>query len=92
MGRIFDNPLELAVLFAVVLALVLELGCRVGARFQIQEEPNRKEQTGHNPGWAFCARELGAGFHTCASRYTLRRAPLAARGRDRFDRRDISSR
>ncbi len=38
MGQILNHPLGFSLLLAVVLALVLEFGYRVGTRLRIQEE------------------------------------------------------
>lgn len=78
MGQILNHPLEFAVLLAAVLAVALELGCRIGARFRIQEEPDRKEQMGTIRDGLFLLVSLVLGFTLAlaATRFADRRSLL----------------
>jgi hypothetical protein len=62
MDYIFDHPWELGLLLAIVLALVLELGHRVAAYFQIDQAPSRKEQMGTIRDGLFVLVSLLLGF------------------------------
>ena len=44
METILDHPWELGLLLAIVLALVLELGRRISARYRLNEDAARKDQ------------------------------------------------
>jgi len=78
MEYIFDHPWELGFALALVLALVLDLGRRVAARFQIDEIPQRKEQMGTIRDGMFVLVSLLLGFSLtlAASRFSERRTLL----------------
>ena len=75
---IFDHPWELGLLFAIVLAFVLDLGRRVSVRYQIELVPQRKEQMGTIRDGLFILVSLLLGFTLtlAASRFAERRSLL----------------
>ena len=44
MGHVLNYPWAMGFLVTLVLAVVLDLGFRVGSYYKIQQDPNRKEQ------------------------------------------------
>ena len=78
MGHILNYPWALGFLVAVFLAVTLELGFRVGAHSQIQQDPNRKDQMGTLRDGLFVLVSLLLGFTLAlaSSRYVERRSLL----------------
>jgi len=78
MEYIFDHPWELGVLLVIVLALVLDLGRRTAAYFQIEKDTQRKEQVSTIRDGLFILVSLLLGFtlSLAASRFVERRSLL----------------
>jgi hypothetical protein len=78
MDHILNHPWELGFLLAVILALALELGFRLGAYSQILQDPNRKEQMGTIRDGLFLLVSLLLGFTLAlaAARFAERRSLL----------------
>ncbi len=78
METILDHPWELGLLLAIVLALVLELGRRVSARYHLNEDAARKDQMATIRDGLFLLLSLLLGFTLAlaAPRYNERRALL----------------
>jgi hypothetical protein len=78
MAYILNHPWEFGLLLAVVLALVLELGFRLGAYSQILQDPNRKEQMGTIRDGLFVLVSLLLGFSLAlaGARFAERRSLL----------------
>jgi hypothetical protein len=78
MEYIFDRPWELGLALAIVLALVLDLGRRIGVDLKIEHVPPRKEQLGTIRDGLFVLISLLLGFTLtlAASRFAERRSLL----------------
>ena len=78
MECIFDHPWELGVVLAIVLALVLDLGRRVGVGLRVEQVPPRKERLGTIRDGLFVLVSLLLGFTLtlAASRFAERRSLL----------------
>jgi len=78
MEYIFDRPWELGLALAIVLALILDLGRRIGVGLKIEHVPPRKEQLGTIRDGLFVLISLLLGFTLtlAASRFAERRSLL----------------
>src|SRR5215831_19260432 len=78
MEYIFDHPWELGVFLVILLAVVLDLGRRTAAYFQIEKDAQRREQMGTIRDGLFILLSLLLGFTLtlAASRFAKRRSLL----------------
>lgn len=78
MRHILNHPWELGLLLCVGLAIVLDLGCRVGKHYQIQQNSDRKEHLSTVRDGLFVLVSLLLGFTLAfaAARFAERRSLL----------------